>query len=278
MLAQARHENFPVASRLLPPRLRGHLLAVYGFARLVDDVGDEADGERGPLLDLIEEDLARVYGGTPRLPVLRRLAATVTACEIPREPLARLIAANRQDQVVHRYERYTDLLSYCELSANPVGHVVLHILGAATPERLRLSDRVCTALQLIEHWQDVAEDLARGRRYLPAEDLTRFGCREDELAAPAASPQVRALMTYQARRAATLLDSGAPLVGTLSGFARLATAGYVAGGRAALAAIAAADHDVLRGAPRPTRWGVAAETIRLVTKGGDGHDHGQPGG
>jgi squalene synthase HpnC len=191
----------------------------------------------------------------------------VAACAIPAQPFLDLIQANRQDQTVSRYQSFGDLLAYCRLSANPVGRLVLHVFGAATPQREALSDKVCTALQLAEHWQDVAEDLRAGRIYLPAEDMERFGCSERDLAAPAAGPGVRALIAFEERRARALLDEGAPIVGTLRGAARAAVAGYVAGGRAALAAIAASGHDVLRATPRPGRWRVAAEIVRAYAAG-----------
>jgi squalene synthase HpnC len=284
--AKASAENFPVALRFLPRRYRGHLAAVYGFARSVDDMGDEAASqERAALLDELEADVGRLYrmvsrgpggghggngasdGGPPRLSVVRALAPAVVACGIPAQPFYDLIAANRQDQVVSRYPAFGDLEDYCRLSANPVGRIVLHVFGAATPEREALSDRVCTALQLAEHWQDVAEDLRAGRIYLPQEDMERFGCTEDDLAAPRATPGVRALMAFEERRARGLLDVGAPIVGTLRGAARLAVAGYVAGGRAALAAIAASGHDVLRATPRPGPARVAAEMVRAYATG-----------
>jgi squalene synthase HpnC len=291
--AKASAENFPVALRLLPRRYRGHLAAVYGFARSVDDMGDEAaPQERAALLDELEADVGRLYrmvswglggaptgggtaggrgnegpGGPPRLSVVRALAPAVVACAIPAQPFYDLIAANRQDQMVSRYATFGDLEDYCRLSANPVGRIVLHVFGAATSGREALSDRVCTALQLAEHWQDVAEDLRAGRIYLPQEDLDRFGCTEDDLAAPRATPRVRALMAFEERRARRLLDTGAPIVGTLRGAARLAVAGYVAGGRAALAAIAASGHDVLRATPRPGTARVAAEMVRAYATG-----------
>jgi squalene synthase HpnC len=281
--AKASAENFPVALRFLPRRYRGHLAAVYGFARSVDDLGDQAaPQERLDLLDELEADLRRLYrmvppaatagtegpaDGPPRLAVIRALAPTVVACAIPAQPFHDLIAANRQDQVVSRYPTYGDLLEYCRLSANPVGRIVLHIFGAATPAREALSDRVCTALQLAEHWQDVAEDLRAGRIYLPEEDLDRFGCSERDLAVPRAGPRVRALIAFEEQRARELLDAGAPIVGTLRGAARAAVAGYVAGGRAALAAIAASGHDVLRATPRPGQPRVAAELVRAYATG-----------
>jgi squalene synthase HpnC len=205
--------------------------------------------------------------GGPRLSVVRALAPAVVECAIPAQPFRDLIEANRQDQVVSRYQTFGDLLDYCRLSANPVGRIVLHVFGAATPEREALSDQVCTALQLAEHWQDVAEDLRAGRIYLPLEDMDRFGCAERDLAAPRAAPQVRALMAFEDRRARGLLDAGAPLVGTLRGAARAAVAGYVAGGRAALAAIAASGHDVLRATARPAKARVAAELVKAYATG-----------
>ena len=245
VVANAPGENFPVALRLLPARHRRHLTNLYFFARLTDDLGDEArDGNadvtelRLRLLDELAADVDRIYaGGTPESPVMRAMAETVRECGVPAQPLLDLIQANRQDQQVTRYPAYADLERYCELSANPVGQIVLYIFGVATGERIALSDNICTALQLAEHWQDVAEDLGNGRIYLPGEDLERFGCTEADLAAPTAGPAVRQLMTFETDRASRLLDQGAPLVGTLRGSARLAVAGYLAGGRAALAAI-----------------------------------------
>jgi len=266
---QAAGENFPVALRLLPRRYRQHLAAVYGFARVADDMGDEAPpAERLGLLSELEADLSRLYGGSaPKLAVVRALAPAVAECALPQQPFRDLIEANRQDQAVTRYQSYDALLAYCTLSANPVGRIVLHVFGVATPQREILSDRVCTALQLAEHWQDVAEDLRAGRVYLPHEDLERFGCTERDLAAPQAGPQVRALMSFQEKRARALLDKGAPLVGTLRGAARVAVAGYVAGGRAALAAIAAADHDVLRATHRPRKPRLVTEMLKAYATG-----------
>ena len=254
VLDQAGSENFPVASRLLPRRQRAHLMALYGYARLVDDAGDEAPGDRTALLAEIEADLDRVYAGQPAMhPLLRGLATTVVACDLPRAPLQALLEANRRDQVVSRYRTFDELVAYCELSANPVGRLVLHVFDVATPERIELSDAVCTALQLAEHWQDVVEDLGRGRVYLPAEDLERFGVDEDDLVRSPAPSNVRALMDFEVHRARELLDRGAPLVRTLRGRPRLAVAAFVGGGHAALDAILAVGGDVSAGAPRASR-------------------------
>ncbi|MYX05223.1 squalene synthase HpnC [Streptomyces sp. SID8375] len=288
MLDQAAHENFPVAPFFLPRAWRTDLMAVYGFARLVDDIGDgdlapgggdavllgldRAQGEDRPaLLDALEADLHRVFSDRapgPRHPLLRRLGPTVRRCALTPEPFLRLIEANRQDQRVSRYGTYGDLVAYCELSANPVGRLVLGITGTASPERIRRSDAVCTALQIVEHVQDVAEDLGRDRIYLPAEDLKRFGVTEADLAAPSGGASVRALIAYEAERARELLNEGTPLVGSVHGRLKLLLAGFVAGGRAALQAVAAADHDVLPGPPKPTKLSLLREVRATLRREG----------
>ncbi|MEC4019030.1 squalene synthase HpnC [Streptomyces sp. H27-D2] len=276
MLDKAAHENFPVAPFFLPRAWRSDLMAVYGYARLVDDIGDGdlppggADAEllgldrgqaddRPAVLDAFEADLHRVFDGGPRHPLLRALVPVVRRCELTPEPFLALIEANRQDQRVRRYATYDDLLAYCELSANPVGRLVLRITGTASPERVRRSDAVCTALQIVEHLQDVAEDLGRDRVYLPAEDMKRFGVTEADLAARNGGASVRALVAHEAQRAALLLNEGPPLVGSVHGRLKLLLAGFVAGGRAALKAVAAADYDVLPGPPKPTKLSVLRE-------------------
>jgi squalene synthase HpnC len=267
VLERAGGENFSVASLLLGRTTRAHLTAIYGFARLVDELGDAAAGDRLAHLDWLEEDLARVYDGEPRHRLMQRLVPAVRACDLPRGPFQRLIEANRRDQETVAYGTFDELVGYCDLSANPVGELVLHVFCAATDDRIALSDRVCTALQLAEHWQDVAEDYRAGRVYLPAEDLERFGVASADLAAPAAGPALRRLLAFEVDRAHALLAEGAPLVGRLRGRARVAVAGYVGGGRAALDAIAATGYDVLAGPPKATGRRRAAATLRTLVRG-----------
>jgi squalene synthase HpnC len=267
ILPLAARENFTVASLFLGRARRAHLTAIYGFARLVDQLGDEVAGDRLALLDDFEQDLHRVFDGVPRHPLLQRLAPTVRECELPRGPFLRLIEANRLDQRTSEYGTFDELLEYCDLSANPVGELVLHVFDAATPKTIALSDRVCTALQLAEHWQDVAEDFRRGRVYLPVEDRACFGVGPDDLAAPTASAPLRQLLQFEVERARALLDEGAPLVGHFRGRPRIAIAGYVGGGRAALDAIAAANYDVLSGAPRATRARRLRRTFEALRTG-----------
>lgn len=266
LAAKARAENFPVASRLLPRRLRRHLLAVYAFARLVDDVGDEMADPVG-LLDQIEADLLRIPTGEPRLPAVRAVAATVREVALPVAPLHKLVAANRQDQVVTRYATWSELHDYCRLSADPVGAIVLGLFGAATPSRLAWSNSVCTGLQLVEHLQDVGQDMRRGRIYLPQQDLSWFGCAETDLTMPRSTPSLRAVVAYEAHRAHRLLAEGAPLVRSLRGWARLAVAGYVAGGSAVLHALRRANYDVLGSDVRPRRGRIVSEATRLLAGG-----------
>jgi squalene synthase HpnC len=272
MAAKAGAENFPVALRMLPRRYRDHLMAVYTFARTVDDIGDEAPtDQRLGLLASLSDDLERLYAGPPGSPpahpAVRGLAGVVTDCAVPMRPFRDLIAANEQDQVVFRYQTFDDLLGYCQLSANPVGQIVLYVFGHYTPARAEKSDAVCSALQVIEHLQDVAEDYRAGRIYLPLDDLHAHGCHEQDLAEPAASPELRGLIAAEAGRAAELLAAGAPLVGQLGGAARLAVAGYLAGGRATLAALARARYDVLAATVRPSKGRTALAMASALVRG-----------
>ncbi|WP_330172652.1 squalene synthase HpnC [Streptomyces sp. NBC_01498] len=271
-LDKASGENFPVAPFFLPRAWREDLMAVYGYARLVDDIGDGdlapggADArhlgldpartdDRLAMLDAFETDLRRVFdpaGPDPRHPLLRGLVPTVRRHTLTPEPFLGLIEANRQDQSVRRYGTYDDLVAYCALSANPVGRLVLAITGTTSPERVRRSDAVCTGLQIVEHLQDVAEDLANDRIYLPADDMKRFQVGEDDLAAPTANASVRSLIAFEAERARELLDEGLPLVHSVRGRLRLLLAGFVGGGRAALSSVTAVGHDVLPGPPKAT--------------------------
>jgi phytoene/squalene synthetase len=250
-------ENFPVALRVLPARLRTRLRAVY--------------------------DLGAVWkrdGPGPRTPVLQRLVPVARDGGLPREPFDRLIAANLQDQQVTRYRTWDDLLGYCRLSAEPIGRLVLAVFEVDAPPGgavERGSDQVCTALQLLEHWQDVAEDRDRGRVYLPQEDLDRFGitCSSDvvgssvgdarldvgDLGAASTSSALRRLIAHETARAVALLDQGAPAMSTLHGWARIAVAGYVAGGRAAADALRRAEWDVLAGSPAARRRDVVRHLV-----------------
>lgn len=269
--AQEAAENFPVALRVLPRAVRSGLRAVYDVVRTIDDLGDAPDrdpADRERDLEAFAADLASVWsGGAPRAAVLRRLVPVVQRCGLPQEPFDRLVRANLQDQRVLRYPAFADLLDYCTLSAAPIGELVLHLFGQATAETVALSDRICAGLQIVEHLQDVAEDRRGGRVYLPGADLAAHGVREEDLDAATATPALRALLAAETDRVVTLLRAGTPLLGRLHGWARLAVAGYLAGGWAAVDGIRRVDHDVLRGSPGVRRRDVARRLVQVLRTG-----------
>ncbi|SNT38618.1 squalene synthase HpnC [Asanoa hainanensis] len=260
--AKEQAENFPVALRILPRRHRQHLLAVYDVARVIDDLGDQGPGDRRPALREFDADLDTLFGGgAPRHPVLQRLRPTMLTCGLDAKPFHDLVAANLQDQEKTAYGTFDDLVAYCRLSADPVGRIVLRVFGATGPRLEELSDKVCTALQIVEHCQDVAEDRRNGRIYLPLEDLDRLQVRPTDLDAPRATPAVRQLVAFNAERAGALLDEGLPLLRQLRGWGRLAVTGYLAGGRATLYALRRAEWDVLARTPRPAKRDVLAQAV-----------------
>jgi len=266
VMAQASSENFPVASRILGRRQRANLLAIYGFARLVDDIGDEVPGDRLALLDWLEAELDQVYaGGSLEHPVMRSLAGAVAESALPKTPFQRLIEANRRDQTVARYQTFEELLDYCQLSAAPVGELVLHVFGSATPDRVELSNRICAGLQVTEHLQDVAEDYRRGRIYLPREDMERFGCDEAELVPGSPRAPLGNLLAHECERARLLLAAGAPLARTLGLRPRLAVSGFVAGGRSALDALERSGFELTLGHRSRSRARFAAGWLKAVS-------------
>lgn len=237
-------ENFPVAMRILPARYRRRLRAVYDVVRVIDDLGDEGTGTPVERIAALEAFRADLHAPAPTRPVLRRLAEV--APDLPAEPFDRLLDANVRDQQRATYDTWDALLGYCALSADPIGRLVLAIFEVpADGEIEHASDAVCTALQLLEHLQDVREDRGRGRIYLPAEDRAAFGVAEADLDRGVATRELRALVRHETQRAEQLLDAGTPIVGALRGWARLAVAGYVAGGKAAADALHRVDGEVL---------------------------------
>ncbi len=247
------YENFPVASFLLPRRLAPAVEAIYAFARSADDIADEGDAtpaERLAALDTYAQALEAVArGAVPDDPMFARLAGVVSEFRLPVSPMHDLLSAFRQDVVTTRYLDYTALLDYCRRSANPVGRLMLELYDAVDERNLRDSDAICSALQLINFWQDVAIDLAKGRIYLPLEDLERHGVLESDLMAHSATPAWRALMRFEVERARTLMLGGAPLVRRLPGRIGWELRLIVQGGLRILEAIERADYDVFRRRP-----------------------------
>lgn len=250
------YENFPVASLLLPARLRPAVAAIYVFARSADDFADEGDlpaAERLWRLSGYRAELDRIERGEPTdHPLFQRLRPIVAEYALPLQPFRDLLDAFGQDIVKDRYATFDELTDYCCRSANPVGRLLLHLFGAATPDNLHRADAICTALQLINHWQDVGIDLGKGKHgriYLPQEDLKRFAVSEDSLRCRLASAEFRALMAFQVERARALMLEGAPLGRALPGRIGMETRAIVAGGLRILDKIEAVGHDVFNCRP-----------------------------
>jgi squalene synthase HpnC len=272
--ARAKRENFPVASRLLRAQRRRDLLDVYVLARLIDDVGDEAPGDRLALLDLIDDDLALVASGRPALAPIAALVPVARERGLSMRPFHDLVAANRMDQQVSRYADFAALRGYCRLSAEPVGRLVLALWDLDDERRVALSDDVCTGLQIAEHLQDVGEDLAAGRIYLPQDALARHGVTADSLGrspahlSAAERTRIESLLAEVATRARILLSAGPPLARLIPGPPRVAIAGFTAGGLAALDAVRAAGADAVHVTPGPKRRRVLWHTVRTLTSAG----------
>lgn len=299
ILRFAPQENFPVALRALRPTLRRDLLALYGFARFVDNLGDDPLDASGNLrsaedrladLDAAEHELDMAIDGTAAHEIFVRLGETARRCRLGRVNFVKLIDANRLDQTKARYETWSDLMDYCELSANPVGRIVLTIFEAdarerkssvakrnafdrkviETPDNIALSDKICSALQVAEHLQDIGEDFRAGRVYLPQAHWERFGCREDDFAASVersiTSSSLRRLVLFEAKQARQMLKDGSRLIGKLRGSQRLAIIGFVAGGHAALDAVEAAGGEVLTEQCVSTKSRQARRALRLLVR------------
>ena len=214
-IARKHYENFPVASRFIPKELRKYIWAIYAFARIADDYADEPGftlAERMDNLNQWEQYLDECYNGSPAHRVFAALAETVERFQIPIELFQNLLTAFRSDVTVRRYETYEDVLAYCRNSANPIGRLVLLLLNYRGETMLRLSDSICTALQLTNFWQDVSVDLQKNRIYLPLEELVEFGYSEQELLNKKVNHSFCTLMAFQVQRTAELFIEGKPLL------------------------------------------------------------------
>ena len=258
-MAVDHYENFPVASFLLPPRLREPVAAIYRFARNADDFADE--GERSPeerrrLLAGYQAELDAIEAGKPRTdPVFQRLSAVIAAHDLPLQLFRDLLDAFIQDIAKERYADFDELMDYCRRSADPVGRLLLHLFGHATEHNLRRSDAICSALQLINHWQDVGIDAgknANGRIYLPQDEMARFGVRDSDILRRVADADFRSLLRFQVDRARSLMLSGASLGWDLPGRIGLEIRAIVAGGLRILRKIEAVDYDVFGHRPKLT--------------------------
>ena len=265
-LARSHYENFSVASWFLPSRLRQHFFNVYAYCRISDDLGDEVGDTAASLelLDQWERELNACYAGTPKHPVFVALAETVSQCEIPKHEFSDLLRAFRQDQTVTRFPTFTDLLAYCKYSANPVGHLVLYLCGYRDPERQQLSDFTCTALQLANFWQDVTADYAKGRIYLPLEDLHRFQVSEDDIANNRNTPAFSDLMKFEVERARNWFRQGLPLVKNVDRELAIDVDLFSRGGLEILNAIEKQDYAVLGNRPAISKPRKLALVVRAA--------------
>lgn len=250
-LTRAHYENFPVASVLVPKPLRPHVCAVYAFARRADDFADEArfGGRRLARLAAWERQLEAAVKGEARHPVFVALADTIRAFRLPAQPFRDLLSAFRQDVLTARYRTFATLRDYCHRSADPVGRIVLHLFGHRDPALLPASDAVCTALQLANHWQDVGVDAAKGRIYLPREDLERFAVTEEEVLGGAMSDRFAELLAFQVARTRALFHEGAPLCDRVGGRLGMELKAVWLGGMGILDAIERAGYDVFTRRP-----------------------------
>jgi squalene synthase HpnC len=267
-LARSHYENFSVASWFLPKQLRQHFFNVYAYCRISDDLGDEV-GDAGAslqLLDQWENELNACYEGHPRHPVFVALAETVRKFEIPKQEFADLLTAFRQDQNVTRYETFDSLLGYCRYSANPVGHLVLYLCGYGDSERQQLSDYTCTALQLANFWQDVSADYAKGRIYLPLEDLRRFGVSEAGIRDGENSSAFCAMMKFEVERAREWFGQGLPLIAKVDRALATDIGLFSRGGQEILNAIERQQYSVLGRRPAISK----ARKLALVVRAGLG--------
>jgi squalene synthase HpnC len=269
-LAKSHYENFSVATWFLPAKLKQHFYNVYAYCRISDDLGDEVGNAQQSLelLDQWEAELNACYAGSPRHPVFVALAETITQFGIPRHEFSNLLIAFRRDQTITRFETFGDVLEYCKYSANPVGHLVLYLGGYSDAERQKLSDYTCTALQLANFWQDVTVDYAKGRIYLPLEDLRRFGVSEQEIAQRRTTRQFIDLMKFEVQRAREWFDRGLPLIKAVNKELAIDLELFSRGGQEILNAIEAQGFDVLRQRPvisKPRKlWLVARAAVGKI--------------
>jgi squalene synthase HpnC len=272
-LARTHYENFSVASWFLPRRLRQHFFNVYAYCRISDDLGDEVGDATASLelLDQWEQELDAGYNGTPKHPVFVALAETVREFDIPKHEFSDLLRAFRQDQTVTRFQTFHDLLGYCRYSANPVGHLVLYLCGYRDPERQRLSDFTCTALQLANFWQDVTTDYSKGRIYLPLEDLHRFKVSEDDIARGQNTAAFCSMMKFEVERALDWFHQGRPLIAKVDRELAIDLDLFSRGGQEILDAIGKQHYAVLGHRPsisKPRKLALVARAVMGKLLGG----------
>lgn len=259
-MAVDHYENFPVASILLPKRLRRAVEIIYHFARQADDFADEGDmpdAERLAKLDEFRAELNRIAAHeAPLTPLFNDLAAIIEQHRLPLQLFHDLLDAFSQDVVKKRYANFEELLDYCRRSANPVGRLLLHLYDEASPTNLAYSDAICTSLQLINFWQDVKKDIAIDRIYLPQDEMARFGVTQAHIVEGRVDAAWQDLMQFQIQRARAMMHSGKPLGTILRGRIGLEMRLIIAGGLRILAKLDGVRYDMFNKRPvlRPFDW------------------------
>ncbi|TWT82915.1 All-trans-phytoene synthase [Planctomycetes bacterium CA13] len=255
-MATSHYENFLFASVLLPRRLRQSSYNVYAFCRTADDLADESSSRKTALASLavFQQSLDRTFAGAPPQGLFPALFTTIRDFDLPKRPFDDLLDAFRQDQNKTCYANFEELLHYCERSANPVGRIMLDLAEANSEANIALSNKICTALQLVNFWQDVARDYAIGRIYLPTDQMDRFGVKESHLSESKTSPELRRLLQSECQRAERFFDEGEPLIDAVPSWFGRNLRLIVGGGRATIAAIRQIEFDVLSHRPTLSKW------------------------
>jgi len=279
-IATSHDENFTLGSWLLPRQLRRHIAAIYAFARTADDIADE--GNLDPALRLArlqqwEQQLDECYLGRAKDPLFVALHDTVQQLDIPIDPFRKLLRAFRSDAEFQPFATFAALRDYCRCSADPVGHLILYLFGYRDPERQQLADQICSGLQLANFWQDLAVDAAKGRIYVPQEDLTHFGCGADELTRGICTPATRVLMAFQVDRARAMLTDGLELATLVDKRLAREVSLFAWGGLEILAAIEAVGYDVFARRPVVSKWTKLGLVLRALVGGTPSHSRPQAG-
>jgi len=254
------YENFPVASILMPKRLRKPVAAIYHFARAADDIADEGElsnEERLKQLDEFRAELSRIANNeAPLTSLFQNLATEIRQHALPIQLFHDLLDAFSQDVIKKRYDNFDEVLDYCRRSANPVGRLLLHLYDEATPVNIAYADAICTSLQIINFWQDIARDYAIGRIYLPLDELVQYGVSEEQIAQGMANEAWRTLMKFQVDRARTMMIYGKPLGSILTGRIGLEMRMIIAGGLRILSKLENVQYDMFRHRPvlKPYDW------------------------
>ncbi len=284
---KAQRENFNVVSKLLPEGIKEHLTNIYNYCRYIDDIGDLSLGKREENLRSAEQDLKEALDGATSNKIFSAITTTVKKTSAPEKNLFDLIEANFMDQTIKKYDTFEQLCDYCQLSANPVGRLVLAAFGAYNDENAKLSDLICTSLQIIEHLQDIAEDYAEGRIYLPKEDLEKFHVEESMLEGkartskaksklfeldfnrdvPAITDELKRLLSFECGRARQLMLEGSPLLNALpSVAAKVAIAGFIGGGLAQLEAIEKSNYNVINIEIKASKISVVLNSLKMFAR------------